>query len=97
MLHACCSPSNLDSEATIISIDGVGVGPHLQNCNVASLDAHGRQRQVFFVASMTVFHEGGGKVTYVIHQGEGGELGDPLTCMFFALGHHRSLVKPKHG
>ena len=32
-------------------------------------------------------------VTHEIHQGEGGEQGDPLMPLLFALGLHKSLVE----
>ena len=88
-----------DPEATVISTDGVGA------CDLISRNAmldgllkmeNGDQIRpfvrCFYGSPSTYLWEDEMGVTQNIQQGEGGEQGDPLMPMLFALGQHPALL-----
>ena len=97
--HMLQSITDFDPEATIISIDGVGAYDHIsRNAMLEGLQRmeDGDQLVPFvrcFYGSPSTFLWEDEMVTHEIHQGEGGESGDPLMPLLFALGQHKSLVE----
>ena len=92
MLH---SVTELDPEATTISIDGVGAYDLISR--KATLVAHVGDQLIpfvrcFFGSPSTYLWEDEMGVTHEIPQGDGGEEGDPLMPLLFALRQHTSLV-----
>ena len=91
--HVLRSLTDPSPEVTVTSIDGVGA------CDLISRNAmqegllrmEGGDQILLFVR---MFYSGPSTgVTQHIAQGEGGEQGDPLMPMLFALGQHKSLVE----
>ena len=83
--HMLQSITDLDPEATIISIDGVGAHDHISRN--ATLEGVLRMEdgdqlvpfvRCFYGSPSTYLWEDEMGVTHEIHQGEGGEQGDPL-------------------
>ena len=96
--HAIQSLTDLDSRATVISIDGISAFDVISRA--AMLDGlhqvRGGDKALPFVLQ---FHSEPSQYfwtddcgdTHVIHQGEGGEQGDALMPMLCALGQHGAL------
>ena len=90
--------TDLDSRATVLSIDGIGAFDLLSQgqCWMAFLQSvEGGDAALAFVRkfygtpSQDLWEDDDGSVD-IIHQGEGGEQGDPLMPMLFALGQHQA-------
>ena len=91
----CCTHV---AEATIISNDGVGANDLMSRNEMLEglLRMEDGDQLVLFVrcfygSPSTCLWEDEMGVTHETHQGEGGEQGDPLMPLLFALGQHRSL------
>ena len=88
-----------DPEATVISIDGVGAYDLIsRNAMLEGLLKMENGDQIlsfvrcFYGSPSTYLWEDEMGVTQHIAQGEGGEQGDPLMPMLFALGQHPALL-----
>ena len=87
--------TDVDPEATVISIDGVwGVRSDLQERDARRSPEDGERGSdlPFWIGRpSTYLWEDEMGATQIIQQGEGGEQGDPLMPMLFALGQHPAL------
>ena len=95
--HALQALCEQDPTATVVSVDGIGAfdlvsrGAMLQGLRRTAPHVVPFVRQ--FYGSPSIFSwESDDGVTHHIPQGEGGEQGDPLMPMLFALGQHPALV-----
>ena len=93
------SITDLDPEATVISIDGIGAYDLIsRNAMLEGLFRMEKGDQIFpFVGCFhgtpsTYLWDDEMGVTQHIHQGEGGEQDDPVMPMLFALGQHPALA-----
>ena len=97
--HAIQSLTDLDSRATVMSIDGISAFDMISRA--AMLDGLHQVRggdkalpfvlQFYSEPSQYFWTDDCGD-THVIHQGEGGEQGDALMPMLYALGQHGALL-----
>ena len=96
--HILQTLTDLDPEATIVSIDGVGA--HDSISRNAMLEGFLRMEdgervlpfvRRFYGSPSTYIWEDELGVSQDIAQGEGGEQGDPLMPLLFSLGQHRAL------
>ena len=99
MAHILQSVTDEDPQATIVSIDGVGAFDLISRRAMLEglLGMEGGDKILPFVRSFydspsTYLWEDELGTTQHVPQGEGGEQGDPLMPLLFALGQHRSLV-----
>ena len=97
--HILQSMTDLDPDTTITSIDGVGAYDLIsRNAMLEGLLQMDGGNQIipfvrmFYGSPSTYFWEDEMGTTQYIPQGEGGEQGDPLMPMLYALGQHGSLV-----
>ena len=97
--HMLQSITDLDPEATVISIDGIGACDLIsRNAMLEGLLRMEKGDQIlpfvrcFFGIPSTYLWDDEMGVTQHIHQGEGGEQGDPLMPMLFTLGQHPALA-----
>ena len=104
MAHILQSMTDLDPDATITSIDGVGAYDLISRNAMLEglLQMDGGDQiipfvRMFYGAPSTHLWEDEMGTTQYIPQGEGGEQGDPLMPMLYALGatrligcHHKS-------
>ena len=91
--------TDLDSRATVLSIDGISAFDMISRA--AMLDGLHPVRggdtalpfvlQFYSEPSQYFWTDESGH-THVVHQGEGGEQGDALMPMLYALGQHRALL-----
>ena len=102
--HAIQTLTDLDSRATVLSIDGIGAfdlisrGAMLDGLlqSVEGGDAAlPFVRQFYGTPSQDLWEDDDGFV-HIIHQGEGGEQGDPLMPILLALGQHEALRSVQH-
>ena len=96
--HVLQTLTDLDPEATIMSIDGVGAHDLISRNAMLEglLRLEGGDQilpfvRMFYGSPSTYLWEDEMGVTQSIPQGEGGEQGDPLMPMLFALGQHGAL------
>ena len=98
--HMLQSLTDLNPEVTVTSIDGVGAYDLISHS--AMLEGLLRMEdgdqilpflRMFHSNPSTYLWEDEMGVTQSIPQGEGGEQGDPLMPMLFALGQHQALVQ----
>ena len=93
--HALQALCELDPSSTVASVDGIGafdlVSAMLQGLRRIAPHVVPLVRQ-FHGTPSTYWWENGEGVTHHVHQGEGGEQGDPLMPTLFALGKHPALV-----
>ena len=97
--HVVQAITDLDARATVLSIDGVSAYDFISRRAMVTELARvpGGSELVLFVlmfygsASQYLWEDDTGDV-FRIEQGEGGEQGDPLMPLLFALGQHRSLT-----
>ena len=95
--HALQSLSELDPNATILSIDGIGAfdlvsrGAMLQGLANVCLSALPFVHQFFGSPSHYIWEDDAG-VVHNIAQGEGGEQGDPMMPLLFSLGQQAALM-----
>ena len=93
-----------DTRATVLSIDGIGAFDLISRKSMleASMTVEGGPdimpfvRQFYGQPSMYLWESDDGTVHH-IEQGEGGEQGDPLMPLLFALGQHASLCAIDEG
>ena len=99
MAHILQTLTDLDERATIVSVDGIGA--YDLNSRNSMLQGFLMMEngdrvlpfvRCFFGSPSTNLWEDEMGVSQDISQGEGGEQGDPLMLMLFALGQHRVLV-----
>ena len=97
--HIMQSLTDLDPRTTILSVDGVGAfDPISRNSMMQGLlHMEGGEKllpfvRMFYSTPSTFLWEDEEGTVHLIPQGEGGEQGDPLMPMLFALGQHSSLV-----
>jgi hypothetical protein len=98
--HMVQALTQLDAEATVVSIDGVGAFDHAKRRSMLDglLGAGDAANAVPFVkmfygeASEFLRTDDEG-VTHSIFQGEGGEQGDPLMPALYSLGQHPALAE----
>ena len=98
--HILQTLTDSNHETTIISIDGVGaydlISRHAMLEGVLRME-NGDQIlpfvRMFYGSPSTYLWEDEMGVVQHIPQGEGGEQGDPLMPMLFALGQHQALVQ----
>ena len=98
--HILQSLTDLSPEVTITSIDGVGAYDLISRNAMLEglLRMEGGDQilpfvRMFYSNPSTYLWEDELGVTQHIAQGEGGEQGDPLMPLLFALGQHKSLVE----
>ena len=96
--HALQAVTELDPEATITTIDGISAFDSIsRRAMLLGLDkvVGGRQAlpfvRLFHSEQSAYLWEDDAGTVHTIHQGEGGEQGDPLTPLLFSLGQHASL------
>ena len=93
-LQALC---DLDPSSTVVSVDEIGafdlVSATLQGLRQIAPHVVPFVRQ-FYGTPSTYWWENDEGVTHHVHQGEGGEQGDPLMPTLFALGQHPSWWQP---
>ena len=93
--HALQALCELDPSSTVVSVDGIGafdlVSAMLQGLRRIAPHVVPFVRQ-FYGTPSTYWWENDEGVTHHAHQGEGGEQGDPLMPILFALGQHPALV-----
>ena len=95
--HALQSLSELDPNATILSIDGIGAfdlvsrGAMLQGLANLCPAALPFVRQFYGSPSHYIWEDDAG-VVHDVAQGEGGEQGDPMMPLLFSLGQHAALM-----
>ena len=91
--HAIQALTDLDSRATVLSIDGISAFDLISRA--AMLDGLSTvlpfALQFYSEASQYIWTDDFG-VNHVIHQGEGGEQGDALMPMLYSLGQHEALM-----
>ena len=97
--HILQTLTDVDERATIVSIDGIGAYDLIsRNAMLQGLLMMEDGDRVlpfvrcFYGSPSTYMWEDEMGVSQDIPQGEGGEQGDPLMPMLFALGQHRALV-----
>ena len=93
----CVAMSDLNPNATITSIDGVSAYDSISRRAMLEEKVPGGREVLPFVlmfygSPSSYFWEDEGGVTHSIAQGEGGEQGDPLVPLLFALGQHPALL-----
>ena len=100
--HILQSITDLDPEATVISMDGIGAYDLIsRNAMLGGLLRMEKGDQIlpfvrcFYGTPSTYLWDDEMGVTQHIHQGERGEQGDPLMLMLFALGRHPALAAPQ--
>ena len=98
--HVLQSLTDLSPEVTVTSIDGVGAYELISRNAMLEglLRVDGGDQilpfvRMFYSGPSTYLWEDEMGVTQHITQGEGGEQGDPLMPMLFALSQHKSLVE----
>ena len=96
--HALQAISELNPETTILSVDGIGAFDLISRKAMleALLTVDGGSQVLPFVRMFYGTHsqylwEDEEGTTHVIEQGEGGEQGDPMMPLLFALGQHAAL------
>ena len=96
--HALQAVTELVPEATITTIDGISAFESMsRRAILLGLDrvAGGRQAlpfvRLFHSEPSAYLWEDDAGTVHTIHQGEGGEQGDPLMPLLFSLGQHASL------
>ena len=96
--HALQSLTDLDESATILSVDGVGAFDLVSRkamlqglLNMEGGDSLLPCARQFYGSPTFLWEDEMGTVNHV-QQGEGGEQGDPLMPLLFALGQHSALV-----
>ena len=93
--HALQAQCELDPSSTVVSVDGIGafdlVSVMLQGLRRIAPHVVPFVRQ-FYGTPFTYWWENDEGVTHHVHQGEGGEQGDPLMPILFAHGQHPALV-----
>ena len=98
MAHAIQALTDLDSRATVLSIDGISAFDLISRA--AMLDGLSSMEggesvlpfalQFYSEPSQCIWTDDCG-VNHVIHQGEGGEQGDALMPMLYSLGQHEAF------
>ena len=97
--HIMQSLTDLDPRTTILSVDGVGAFDLISRNSMMEGLFHmeGGEKllpfvRMFYSTPSTFLWEDEEGTVHHIPQGEGGEQGDPLMPMLFALGQHSSLI-----
>ena len=97
--HILQTLTDLDARTTILSVDGVGSFDLISRNSTMEglLHMEGGDQllphvRMFYSSPSTFLWEDEVGTVHPIHQGEGGEQGDPLMPLLFALGQHSSLV-----
>ena len=96
--HALQGLCDVDPNATIISIDGIGAFDQISRAAMLEglMNVEGGGQAIPFVRSFngspsSYLWEDSSSITHTIPQGEGGEQGDPLMPLLFSLGQHAAL------
>ena len=96
--HALQGLCDVDPNATIISIDGIGAFDQISRAAMLEglMNVEGGGQAIPFVRSFygspsSYLWEDSSGITHTIPQGEGGEQGDPLMPLLFSLGQHAAL------
>ena len=92
--HAIQSLTDLDSRATVMSIDGISAFDLFQSRDVAVKRSGRGVRVAVRAPVLPALNTSGQTITVSlidIHQGEGGEQGDALLPMLYSLGQHGAL------
>ena len=96
--HALRAATDMDDTLTVTSIDGVGAFDHIRRqamlSKLLSLPTACAMlpfvRLAYGQPSVYLWQDGDGQM-HEVHQGEGGEQGDPLMPHLYALGQHAAL------
>ena len=98
MSHALQGICELDEDATVTSIDGISAYDTIsRRAMIAGLErvpggsAASRFVRLFHSEPSAYLWEDAEGVVHTIHQGEGGEQGDPLMPLLFSVGQHDAL------
>ena len=99
MTHIVQALTSENPETTILSVDGIGAYDLISRNAIFQgvRDMVDGDKMIPFIRqfygspSTFLWDDDFGEVHHV-HQGEGGEQGDPLMPMLFSLGQHRALV-----
>ena len=87
--HALQGLTDLDLEATVMSVDGVGAFDLISRASMMSTLCPPFVLQFYGQPSSYIWEDEMGEVHDIV-QGEGGEQGDPLMPALFALGQHEA-------
>ena len=97
--HVLQTLTDLDEDATIVSIDGIGAYDLISRKSMLDgLSAMENGEKLlpfvrsFYGAPSTYLWEDEVGTAHEVRHGEGGEQGDPLTPLLFSLGQHTALV-----
>ena len=96
--HALQAVTELEQEATVTTIDGISAYDSIsRRAMLLGLDrvAGGRQAlpfvRLFYSEPSAYLWEDASGTVHTVHQGEGGEQGDPLMPLLFSVGQHAAL------
>ena len=102
--HAVRVATDQNTEATVLSIDGVGAYDHVLRSSMMSKLRDTPSLQGLFLFVRAVYSRpscykwrGSSGTCHDIHQHEGGEQGDPLMPLLFSLAIHDVLQRVKEG
>ena len=97
--HTLQGLTELNPRATVVSIDGISACDQISRAAILSglLNVEGGNQalpfvRMFYGSPSSYSWEDSCGVSHTIRQGEGGEQGDALMPLLFALGQHRALV-----
>ena len=97
--HTLQGLTELNPRATVVSIDGISACDQISRAAMLSglLNVEGGGQalpfvRMFYSSPSSYSWEDSCGVSHTIRQGEGGEQGDALMPLLFALGQHRALV-----